>query len=93
MHKGKVEESKWFNNASEGWEQLVRLFNAHIVRRVIRRAELHALTGEGHLFVVTRARHTAVAIREYLRHQHVDYDPDTPGTSMFILRQAASEKL
>ena len=47
-------------------DTLVRLYNAHILRRAIRRAELHVLQGEGHFFVVTSARRTAEAIREFL---------------------------
>jgi pimeloyl-ACP methyl ester carboxylesterase len=42
------------------------LYNAHILRRAIRRAELHVLQGEGHFFVVTSPRRTAEAIREFL---------------------------
>jgi pimeloyl-ACP methyl ester carboxylesterase len=48
-------------------DPLVRLYNAHILRRSIRRAQLHVLQGEGHLFVVTSARRTAELIREFLR--------------------------
>jgi pimeloyl-ACP methyl ester carboxylesterase len=53
-------------------DTLVRLYNAHILRRTIRRAELHVLQGEGHFFVVTSARRTAEAIREFLCQQHED---------------------
>jgi pimeloyl-ACP methyl ester carboxylesterase len=53
-------------------DTLVRLYNAHILRRTIRRAELHVLQGEGHFFVVTSARRTAEAIREFLCRQHDD---------------------
>ena len=53
-------------------DTLVRLYNAHILRRTIRRAELHVLKGEGHFFVVTGARRTAEAIREFLCQQHGD---------------------
>lgn len=56
-------------------DTLVRLYNAHILRRAIRRAELHVLKGEGHFFVVTSARQTAAAIREFLCQQHVDDEP------------------
>jgi pimeloyl-ACP methyl ester carboxylesterase len=48
-------------------DTLVRLYNAHILRRAIRCAELQVLQGEGHFFVVTSARRTAEAIREFLR--------------------------
>jgi len=54
---------------------MVRLYNAHILRRTIRRAELHVLHGEGHFFVVTSARRTAEAIREFLCRQHGDEEP------------------
>lgn len=47
-------------------DTLVRLYNAHILRRTIRRAELHILPGEGHFFVVTSVGQTADAIREFL---------------------------
>ena len=53
-------------------DTLVRPYNAHILRRSIRRAELHVLQGEGHFFVVTSARRTAEAIREFLCQQHGD---------------------
>ncbi|KII28473.1 alpha/beta fold hydrolase [Pseudomonas fluorescens] len=56
-------------------DTLVRLYNAHILRRTIRRAELHVLQGEGHFFVVTSARRTAEAIREFLCQQHEDEVP------------------
>jgi pimeloyl-ACP methyl ester carboxylesterase len=47
-------------------DPLVLMYNAHILRRGIRRAELHVLQGEGHFFVVTSAKQTAEAIREFL---------------------------
>ncbi|WJN61708.1 alpha/beta hydrolase [Pseudomonas sp. SO81] len=47
-------------------DTLVRLYNAHILRRTIRHAELHVLQGEGHFFVVTSPRRTAQAIHEFL---------------------------
>jgi pimeloyl-ACP methyl ester carboxylesterase len=53
-------------------DTLVRLYNAHILHRTIRRAELHVLNGEGHFFVVTSARRTAKLIREFLCQQHGD---------------------
>jgi len=56
-------------------DTLVRLYNAHILRRTIRRAELLVLQGEGHFFVVTSARRTAEAIREFLCQQHGDEEP------------------
>lgn len=56
-------------------DTLVRLYNAHILRRTIRRAELRTLQGEGHFFVVTSARRTAEAIREFLCQQHDDEEP------------------
>ncbi|WP_447802307.1 alpha/beta fold hydrolase [Pseudomonas serbica] len=56
-------------------DTLVRLYNAHILRRAIRRAELYVLQGEGHFFVVTSARRTAEAIREFLSQQHDDEEP------------------
>lgn len=51
---------------------LVQMYNAHILRRTIRRAELHVLEGEGHFFVVTSAVRTAEAIRTFLGQQHAD---------------------
>jgi pimeloyl-ACP methyl ester carboxylesterase len=56
-------------------DTLVRLYNAHILRRAIRRAELYVLQGEGHFFVVTSARRTAEAIGEFLSQQHDDEEP------------------
>lgn len=56
-------------------DTLVRLYNAHILSRTIRRAELHVLQGEGHFFVVTSTRRTAEAIREFLCRQHDDEEP------------------
>ena len=53
-------------------DTLVRLYNAHILRRTIRRAELFVLPGEGHFFIVTSASRTAEAIREFLCQQHGD---------------------
>jgi pimeloyl-ACP methyl ester carboxylesterase len=47
-------------------DPLIQAYNAHILRRTIRRSELRILKGEGHLFVVTSARRTAVLIREFL---------------------------
>ncbi|WP_077048618.1 alpha/beta fold hydrolase [Pseudomonas sp. KK4] len=47
-------------------DTLVRLYNAHILRRTIRHAELHILPGEGHFFVVTSVTQTAEAIRAFL---------------------------
>jgi hypothetical protein len=56
-------------------DTLVRPYNAHILHRTIRRAELRLLQGEGHFFVVTSARRTAEAIREFLSRQHGDEEP------------------
>ncbi|MCW8278415.1 alpha/beta fold hydrolase [Pseudomonas sp. PCH199] len=56
-------------------DPLVRLYNAHILRSTIRRAELRVLQGEGHFFVVTSARRTAEAIREFLCQQFGDEEP------------------
>lgn len=53
-------------------DALVQMYNAHILRRTIRRAELHVLKGEGHFFVVTSAKRTAELIREFLRQPHGD---------------------
>ena len=47
-------------------DTLVRLYNAHILRRSIRHAELRVLHGEGHFFIVTNPRRTAAAIHEFL---------------------------
>ena len=56
-------------------DPLVRLYNAHILRRTIHRAELHVLHGEGHFFVVTSAKRTAEAIRDFLAKQPDDESP------------------
>jgi pimeloyl-ACP methyl ester carboxylesterase len=56
-------------------DPLVRIYNAQILRRTIRRAELHVLTGEGHFFVVTGAKRTAELIRKFLSQQHDDESP------------------
>lgn len=53
-------------------DTLVLPYNAHILSRTIRRAELYVLQGEGHFFVVTSARRTAEAIRKFLCQQHGD---------------------
>lgn len=56
-------------------DTLVRMYNAHLLGRTIRRAELHVLEGEGHFFVVTSAKRTAEAINEFLCQQHSDKEP------------------
>lgn len=56
-------------------DTLVQMYNAHILHRSIRRAEVHVLTGEGHFFVVTSAKRTAELIREFLSQQHDDEEP------------------
>ena len=53
-------------------DQLVRIYNAHILRRSIRHAKIRILGGEGHFFVVTSAQQTAKEIREFLCHQPID---------------------
>jgi pimeloyl-ACP methyl ester carboxylesterase len=53
-------------------DTLVRPYNAQILRRTLRRAELHVLPGEGHFFVVTSATRTAELIREFLCQPHGD---------------------
>lgn len=74
-------------------DTLVRLYNAHILRRAIRRAELCVLPGEGHFFVVTSASETAEAIREFLRQPHGDEEV-TPmiANGMFIPHPVQSER-
>jgi poly(3-hydroxyoctanoate) depolymerase len=67
-------------------DPLVRLYNAHILRRAIRRAELHVLKNEGHFFVVTSARRTAGVIREFLRQPHGDEAPAPMIASVFKTR-------
>lgn len=56
-------------------DPLVQVYNAYILRRTIRRAELQILKGEGHFFVVTSAKRTAELMREYLSQQHDDEEP------------------
>lgn len=58
-------------------DPLVQAYNAHILRRTIRRSELRLLKGEGHFFVVTSARRTAVLIREFLS-RHYDDEETAP---------------
>ncbi|MEN5147790.1 alpha/beta fold hydrolase [Pseudomonas orientalis] len=53
-------------------DPLVQAYNAHILRRTIRRSELRILKCEGYFFVVTSARRTAVLIREFLSRQYED---------------------
>ncbi|KOX99931.1 alpha/beta fold hydrolase [Pseudomonas nunensis] len=53
-------------------DPLIQAYNAHILRRTIRRSELRILNGEGHFFVVTSAKRTAVLIREFLCRHHED---------------------
>lgn len=47
-------------------DTLVLLYNAHILHRSIRHAQLHVLANEGHFFVVTSARRTADEVRQFL---------------------------
>ncbi len=56
-------------------DTLVRLYNAQILHRSIRRSVLHVLKGEGHFFVVTSARLTAKLIREFLSQRYSDEVP------------------
>jgi pimeloyl-ACP methyl ester carboxylesterase len=56
-------------------DPLVRLYNAHILRRAIRGSELHVLQGEGHFFVLTSATQTADVIRGFLQQPHGDEKP------------------
>ncbi|WP_426619598.1 alpha/beta fold hydrolase [Pseudomonas rustica] len=55
-------------------DPLIQAYNAYVLRRTIRRSELRILKGEGHFFVVTSARRTAVLIREFLCRHHDDED-------------------
>lgn len=56
-------------------DALVQVYNAHILRRMIRYAELHVIKGEEHFFVVTSAKRTAELIREFLSQQHGAEEP------------------
>lgn len=47
-------------------DPLIQAYNGHILRRTIGRSELRLLKGEGHFFVVTSARRTAILVREFL---------------------------
>lgn len=47
-------------------DTLIHVYNAHILRRSIRRAELQIMKGEGHFFVFTSAKRTAQLLREFL---------------------------
>jgi hypothetical protein len=54
---------------------------------------LYVLQGEGHFFVVTSARRTAEAIREFLCQQHGDEEPAPMITSdLFKPRLLPSER-
>ncbi|WP_439878690.1 alpha/beta fold hydrolase [Pseudomonas prosekii] len=53
-------------------DPLVQVYNAHILRRIIRHAELHVMKGEGHFFVVTSAKRTAELMREFLCQNYRD---------------------
>lgn len=57
-------------------DPLIQAYNAHIMRRTIRRSELRILKGEGHFFVVTSARRTAALMREFLCQQHHDEEQE-----------------
>ena len=74
-------------------DTLVRLYNAHILRRAIRNAELQVLQGEGHFFVVTSAWRTAEAIRDFLCKEDRDEEP-TPllASRLFRPRLLQSER-
>ena len=56
-------------------DTLVQMYNAHILRRSLRHAEVNVLKGEGHFFVVTSARRTAELIREFLCRPYADEEP------------------
>lgn len=58
-------------------DPLIQTYNGHILRRTIGRSELRLLKGEGHFFVVTSARRTAVLVREFLR-RHYDEEEKAP---------------
>lgn len=58
-------------------DPLIQAYNAHILRRTIRRSELRILKGEGHFFLVTSARGTAVLMREFLSRQYEDEEMAT----------------
>lgn len=74
-------------------DTLVRMYNAHLLHRTIRRAELHVLEGEGHFFVVTSPKRTAEAIREFLCQQYSD-EESAPmiANGMFKPRLLKSER-
>ncbi|KAE9647768.1 alpha/beta fold hydrolase [Pseudomonas sp. PB103] len=56
-------------------DTLVQVYNAHILRRSLRHAEVNVLKGEGHFFVVTSARRTAELIREFLCRPYAEEEP------------------
>jgi pimeloyl-ACP methyl ester carboxylesterase len=56
-------------------DTLVQMYNAHILRRSLRHAEVNVLKGEGHFFVVTSARRTAELIREFLCRPYAEEEP------------------
>ena len=74
-------------------DTLVRPYNAYILRRAIRNAELQVLEGEGHFFVVTSAWRTAEAIRDFLCQEDNDEEP-TPmlASRLFRPRLLQSER-
>lgn len=47
-------------------DTLVQPYNARILRRAIKGAEVRVMENEGHFFVVTRARETAEVVRAFL---------------------------
>ncbi|WP_236249058.1 alpha/beta fold hydrolase [Pseudomonas moraviensis] len=69
-------------------DTLVQPYNAHILRRSIPQAELRVLKGEGHFFVVTSARRTAVLIREFLCRQQ-----NGEGSAPEIANRAGKQRL
>lgn len=54
-------------------DPLIHVYNAHILHRYIRRAELQVMKGEGHFFVFTSAKRTAQLLREFLSQPYDDY--------------------
>lgn len=66
-------------------DTLVQMYNARILRRTIRHAEMQVLTREGHFFVVTSAKRTAKLIRDFLR-QHDDGDFATKNAESLLMR-------
>lgn len=60
-------------------DPLMPAYNARVLGRLLPRAEVEILAGEGHLFVVTSARDTAARIRRFLAREETLTPGERPG--------------